>query len=214
MRATESWSIGSLRPPQGISSPQSQALLQALLLCRQGLNGVREIIASSDRSSSPATERALGEAKDVLQDLLRSAPADMRSSPPPKAASVACLHLADALLSTLRVAEKAPELGLSPAGDGALALERLHDMIDKALAAVSEPLSENRPPSLTEAQAREIEINAVEAETRRRLFEDQGAREDLALRLWSSELCSAYETVGNQVYRVANAVSASADDDA
>jgi Na+/phosphate symporter len=214
MRAVEAWSLrGSLRPPGLNASPHSQALLEALALCEQGLGGVREIIASSDRSSAPATERALSQAKQVLRELLRATPSRAEDSPPPRAASVAGLHLADALLAILRVAEKAPELGLSPSGEGGRALEQLHELVDRALSAVSEQLAKSRTPSLTEAQAREIEINAFEAATRRVLFEDQSAREDLALRLWSSELCSAYETIGNQVYRLANAVGATAEDD-
>ena len=215
MRASEAWSLrGSLRPSKLDASPHSQALLQALLFCAQGLKGVREIIASSDRSSAAATEQALGEAKDILRDLLRAAPSHAGGGSPPRAASVAGLHLADALLATLRVAEKAPELGLSASGEGGRALEQLHRLVDEALLVVSDQLAQERTPSLTEAQAREIEINAFEAETRRHLFEGPSTREDLALRLWSSELCSAYETVGNQVYRLANAVGARADDDA
>jgi Na+/phosphate symporter len=214
VRASAAWSLhNALRPVRGATSAQGQALLRALTLCRQGLAGVREIIDSSDRSSAAATERALEQARDVLRDLLRSERSDGDHSPP-KAASVACLHLADALLSTLRIAEKAPELGLSPSGEGAHALTRLHQMVDNALCSVCEQLAEDRAPSLREVQAREIEINAAEAETRERLFAGASAGDDLALRLWSSELCSAYESVGNQVYRAASAVSAAPDDDA
>ena len=211
MRVSESWTRSRL--PARAQSPHDRALLHALGLCESALGGLREIIASSDRSSAAATERALDEAKDVLRELLRAAP-PAQGHPPPRAASVACLHLADALLTALRVAEKAPELGLSASGDGAQALERLHDIIDQALVAIREQLAKERAPSLVDAQAREIEINAVEAETRRRLFESEAARDDLALRLWSSELCAAYETVGNQVYRVASALGARAEEDA
>jgi Na+/phosphate symporter len=214
MRASEVWSRRrSVRPPKLDGSPHNQALQQALLLCAQGLKGVREIIASSDRSSAPATERALLDAQHTLRELLR-AMAQHADNSPLRAASVAGLHLTDALLATLRVAEKAPELGLSPSGEGGHALEQLHRLVDEALLAVNDQLATDRAASLTDAQAREIEINAFEAETRRHLFEGHGAREDLALRLWSSELCSAYETVGNQVYRLANAVGMHADEDA
>jgi hypothetical protein len=214
MRASAAWSRRiSLRPTRAIGPAQAEALLRALTLCHDGLSGVREIIDSSDRSSAPATEHALEQAREILRDILRATPNDAAEDAPPKAASVACLHLADALLSTLRVAEKAPELGFSPSGEGARALERLHDMLDKALTSVCDQLAHDRTLSLIDAQAREIEINAVEAETRRRLFADASTGEDLALRLWSSELCAAYETVGNQVYRAASAVSAHADDD-
>ena len=128
-----------------------------------------------------------------------------------RGASVAALHLTDALLSALRIAEKAPELGLTPSGEVAQALDQLHALIDGALSALCEQLEAGHLPSLTEAQAREIEINAAEAQIRRRLFASQSSAEELSLRLWSSELCSAYESVGNQVYRAVSAVAA--DDD-
>ena len=128
-----------------------------------------------------------------------------------RGASVAALHMKDALLSEMRIAEKAPELGLTPSGEVAQALDQLHALIDGALSALCEQLEAGHLPSLTEAQAREIEINAAEAQIRRRLFASQSSAEELSLRLWSSELCSAYESVGNQVYRAVSAVAA--DDD-
>ena len=213
LRANELWSLRkSLRPTRQRDAAHSQALLRALALCESGLRGVREIITSADRSSAPATERALSQAKDALRDSLRAHTKATDDEAPPTAANVAGLHLADALLACLRVSEKAPELGLSPSAEGARALEQLHGLVERALSEVHQALAENQIPSLTQAQAREIEINAFEAATRRQLFEEHGQREDLALRLWSSELCSAYENVGNQVYRLANAVGAQSDD--
>jgi Na+/phosphate symporter len=199
----------SLAPRAPSASESLTQLLSALHLCRQGLAGVREIIKSGDRSSAPQAEQAAFAAQSGLQALLRSPSLAAQSGT--RGASVAALHLAEALLSALRIAEKAPELGLTPSGETAQALEQLHALIDGALHALCEQLQAGQLPSLMEAQAREIEINAAEAEIRRRLFASQSSGEELSLRLWSSELCSAYESVGNQVYRAASAVAA--DDD-
>lgn len=209
----------SSRPPA--EGGRSHELQRALALCRRGLSGVREVIASSDRSSAAASESALREAAQVLSELLRSRHGGQgghagtgdsdEHERATKAASVAALHLCDALLAALRVAEKAPELGLVASGEAAAALERLHSLLDAALADACAEFAAGRVPKLSEAQAREIEINAAEAEIRQRLFEVQSSGEELALRLWSSELCAAYETVGNQMYRAISAVAA--DDD-
>jgi hypothetical protein len=198
----------SLAPSAPSERESTGRLLSALLSCRQGLASVHEIIASGDRSSAPEAERAVDAAQQTLRALMRSPTVAAQSGI--RGASVAALHLTDALLSALRIAEKAPELGLTPSGEVAQALEQLHRLIDGALCALCEQLQAGHLPILSEAQAREIEINAAEAEIRRRLFASQSSGDELALRLWSSELCSAYESVGNQVYR---AVSAVADDE-
>jgi Na+/phosphate symporter len=184
-------------------------LLRALEHCRSGLTGVRDIIASADRSRAPSSEGAIVHAQQLLRDLLRSPALDANSGL--QAASVAALHLADTLLSTLRIAEKAPELGLKPSGEAAQALEHLHNLLDGALATLCKQLESGDFLSLSEAQAREIEINAAEAESRRRLFASQSSGDELALRIWSSELCSAYESIGNQVYRAVSAFAAEDD---
>jgi hypothetical protein len=207
------WVTGTARvsatPPQPTSGAYTQALLLALEHCRTGLTGVRDIIASADRSSAPSTEGAIMHAQQLLRGLLRSPALDPSSGL--QAASVAALHLADTLLSTLRIAEKAPELGLRPSGEAALALEHLHNLLDGALGTLCKQLEAGEFPSLAEAQAREIEINAAEAESRRRLFASQSTGDELAVRIWSSELCSAYESLGNQVYRAVSAFAADED---
>jgi hypothetical protein len=197
--------VSSAPPPPTLVS-YTQALSRALEHCRGGLQGVRDIIASSDRSSAPSSEAAISMAQQLLRGLLRSPAIAPHTGL--QAASAAALHLADTLLTTLRIAEKAPELGLTPSGDAAQALEQLHNLLDSALATLCKQLDEGEFPSLAEAQAREIEINVAEAESRKRLFASQSSGDELALRLWSSELCSAYESIGNQVYRAVSAFAA------
>ncbi|MET0384522.1 MAG: Na/Pi symporter [Polyangiales bacterium] len=203
----------SLRPLRPSEALYGQKLLHALTFCRQGLRGMREIIASSDRASAPSTEQAIEQARHALHELLRmtGGQASTTQASAFRAAGVAALHLTDGLMSMLRVAEKAPELGYTPSGEVASALERLHGLLDGALTALCDELEQRHFPNLVEFQAREIEINAAEAEIRRGLFAGQTSGDELALRLWSSELCSAYESIGNQVYRAVTAVAAEDD---
>ncbi|HTU63570.1 MAG TPA: Na/Pi symporter, partial [Polyangiales bacterium] len=103
-QGSKRWLTGTPRvsaaPPQPTSSAYTRELLLALEHCRIGLTGVRDIIASADRSSAPSTEGAIMHAQQLLRGLLRSPALDPSSGL--QAASVAALHLADTLISTLR----------------------------------------------------------------------------------------------------------------
>jgi len=193
-------------------TPSGTSLADALGLCRGALAGLREITTTADRGPSAATELALRQSGETLQRLLDSSTLQHEGRQL-RAAAIASIHLTDAISATLRIAEKAPEQGLLPSGDGERALERIHGLVDEALAALIDSLSAQVAPSLVRAQAREIELNALETETRRKLFDEPNNHDDLPVRLWSSELCAAYEAVGNQLYRVTNALGAQADDE-
>ncbi|HKP63151.1 MAG TPA: Na/Pi symporter [Polyangiales bacterium] len=193
--------------------PGGDSLASALSLCRSALSGLREITTTADRGPSAQTERALRQAGATLQQLLdgagNGADSDARQL---RAAAIACIHLTDAISTTLRIAEKAPEHGMLPSGDGERALERVHGIVDEALAMLIDSLAAHVAPSLMHAQAREIELNALETETRHKLFDVPQSAEDLPTRLWSSELCAAYEAVGNQLYRITSALGARDDE--
>jgi hypothetical protein len=187
------------------------SLSTALSLCRSALAGLREITTTADRGASAQTERALREAAATLQQLLDSA-TEQSDASQLRAAAIACIHLTDAISATLRIAEKAPEHGLLPTGDGERALERVHAIVDDALGMLIDSLAAQVAPSLTRAQATEIELNALETETRHKLFDRAGSPDDLRTRLWSTELCAAYEAVGNQLYRITSALGAREDE--
>jgi Na+/phosphate symporter len=187
------------------------SLASALSLCRSALAGLREITTTADRGPSAQTERALREAATTLQQLLKGA-TEATDAQQLRAAAIACIHLTDAISATLRIAEKAPEHGLLPTGDGERALERVHAIVDDALGMLIDSLLAQVAPSLMRAQATEIELNALETETRHKLFDRAVSSDDLRTRMWSSELCAAYEAVGNQLYRITSALSARDDE--
>ncbi|HEX2675553.1 MAG TPA: hypothetical protein VHM19_02915, partial [Polyangiales bacterium] len=177
----------------------------ALAGCRSALAAVREVTQSMDREASPLAEKALLDARDALHALLAT-----EKNRELRAATGACVQLQAAIENALRIAEKASEHGYALGTTSASAHEHLHAIADAALGAIIESVSRGVAPSLEEAQAREIELNAVENETRRKLFEVADPNPDeLPALLWSSELCAAYELVGNQLYRVASALGSS-----
>ncbi len=207
LRVAERGERSTARPDLVQPLHDGTSLANALSLCRHALAGLREITMTADRAPSAGTERALREAAASLQNILdgTTVTSDARQL---RAAAIACIHLTDAISATLRIAEKAPEHGLLPTGDGERALARVHSIVDDALAMLIDSLSAQVAPSLTRAQASEIELNALETETRRKLFDVPQSSDDLPTRLWSSELCAAYEAVGNQLYRISNALGA------
>jgi Na+/phosphate symporter len=197
--------------PRVASLHAGNSLASALSLCRSALAGLREITTTADRGPAAETERALREAASTLQGLLERT-TEVSDTQQLRAAAIACFHLTDAISATLRIAEKAPEQGLLPTGDGERALERIHAIVDDALGMLIDSLAAQVAPSLTRAQAREIELNALETETRHKLFDNGQSSEDLRTRMWSSELCAAYEAVGNQLYRITSALGARDDE--
>ena len=74
----------------------------------------------SNQVTHQANISALRQAGATLQQLLdgagNGADSDARQL---RAAAIACIHLTDAISTTLRIAEKAPEHGMLPSGDGA-----------------------------------------------------------------------------------------------
>jgi hypothetical protein len=193
---------------QGHAGKHAALLAASVSACRRALGGVREVIRTSDRAASPASEEALRDASASLSSLLtETQPHALR------AASVVCLQLRHAIENALRIAERAPEHGFSITGTAAAAHERMHAIADATLASLTEHLSQGSAPSLEDAQAREIELNAIESETRRALWRGaQPNAEELPALLWSSELIGSYEAIGNQIYRLANALRAGDDE--
>jgi hypothetical protein len=68
--------------------------------------------------------------------------------------------------------------------------------------ALEESLSSRTPIDLEAARAREIHMNGLEARARRALLSDGRGNLAVRIQLGVLELVDAYETAGNQVYRL------------
>ena len=133
-------------------------------------------------------------------------------------ATLATVQLQRALEDLLRHAERTTEqhVALSPAGEvwqlqprDEATLRALHQLLLEGLEALAGALVSGRTPDLDAARAREIRLNAMEAETRQTLLVDAGG--GVAVRLNASELVNAYETVGNHLYRLYDTLAAEVD---
>jgi hypothetical protein len=140
-------------------------------------------------------------------------------------AVVATLALQRSAEELLRQAEVSVErrFALSATADDiqlaepdALALRALAELVREGLRAAGNALHDGGLPDLDEARAREIRLNALELDSRRALLaaaERPSSPSNVALRLAASDLINAYESVGNHLYRLCEALVSSVEQD-
>jgi phosphate:Na+ symporter len=212
------------RQQQGARRRLADAAVQRSLVCEalaeqeQVLTWCALIAPSGSLSLAGRAERALVATRRELESALT------RPVPAPSAAGLDRLHavllcslqLQSALEATLRHAERLAEARLAEADPNvgfpdlpearAGVLRTLHELLRDAFAASIESLSGGDVQSLEDARAREIRVNAAEAGLRTDVSSTGGrgsVRVDLAL----LEVAAAYESVGNQLYRLAQLCS-------
>ncbi len=111
-------------------------------------------------------------------------------------------HLTDSRMAASGGRDRVSPL---PAEDEAT-LRDMHGLLSDGLALVVAALAGGAPIDLDGARAREIQMNALEARARAALLvAGGGTRKDLGV----LELADAYETAGNQLYRLAEAAAQS-----
>ncbi|MET0342485.1 MAG: hypothetical protein ABW252_15885 [Polyangiales bacterium] len=131
-------------------------------------------------------------------------------------AALACLQLQHAIESLLQRAERVTEARLAqpeqPAHPGSSldddqqVLRELHELVSEGVTATRESLAASEPPDLDDARAREIKINRLESQARRVLHEVDRTPQRIAQHLHVLQVIDAYEVVGNQVYRLTEAM--------
>jgi hypothetical protein len=106
----------------------------------------------------------------------------------------------------LALAEGSGELVPLPADDREI-LSEMHALLASGMSAAKAALRERESVDLDAALAREIRMNALEARARTAL--QAGVRDPVAVqrRLGLLELVDAYETAGNQLYRMMEALA-------
>ena len=155
-----------------------------------------------------AAEQAFADARRLLEasaGAQRSEPLLDLSSPWQTA--LATLQLQRALEDLHRVADGGVSLGPDDLGR----LRAMHELCSEGLGALTDAVRRGQPPSAVAARTREIKLNALEADGRRRL--DVPASDDsMQLRaLGAIELLDAYEGVGNRIFRVGETLDRDAD---
>jgi hypothetical protein len=131
------------------------------------------------------------------------------------AALLCSLQLQSALEGTLRHVERLAEARVAEADPSgfpdlpqarANVLLTLQELLREAFAASIASLSRGEAQSLEDARAREIRLNAAEAQLHADVS-SAGGRGSVKLDLALLEVAAAYESVGNQLYRLAQLCS-------
>lgn len=202
-RLAERWVPGALRIAGPAAGAHIAALSPALQACRSALSSVREVTVTRDRGPAVAAERSLVEARASIDAVLRTALRTSTSARNPElvATAGACIHVVTATDAALRVAERGLELDFELRPQDAATVDGLYALLEEGLLGLRAHVEQRASLQLSDARAREIRLNALEAEARR--LPSAVDEEAVPYRLWVSELVAAYEAIGNQLYRVA-----------
>lgn len=223
----------SLAPAHDSGSLRA-GLAKVLGMQQLALEGVLELCVSGERARATRSEHALADARAELEALFAAATqrAHGVGRGVVRKAVVATLALQRSAEELLRQAESSMErrFELSAGADdwqlGArdlTALRAMHALLLEGVSATESDLRASAVPDLDQARAREIRLNALELETRRALLGDDAGEDaaspapgvvpGVALRLAASDLINAYESVGNHLYRLCEALAAEVDQD-
>lgn len=180
---------------------------------QRALDHVYAIWSEGDRSNAEGAEGALLRTQQELEALLQTS----RGSTDPAAgalfsASIALLKARDDLAAMQRLAEDGLEQGITPGPRETEALRRLHDLAHDGFATLAVSAKNANSGEIDAAREREIWLNAEDARVRSAL---QSRRTDLTLAYlqhWCA-VSAAYEQLGNQLFRAADALLSDADDD-
>ena len=88
---------------------------------------------------------------------------------------------------------------------------QISGLLAEGLSGTASTLRGEQPESLSVVQAREIRVNAIESSVRKQLLSRPGA--DTAAVFFGSQLLSALENAGNQLFRAGTALGTSHDDE-
>jgi hypothetical protein len=217
---------GAVQPLRGDAGTLREGLVGVLGRQRDALGAIHDLCLSGQRVRGRDAEHLLGDSRAQIEALFSGAVLSKPADPELgrlRQAALATVQLQRALEELLRHAERTTDrhLALSPAGQSwklspkdDATLRALHELLGQGLDALIGELKAGVTPDLEAARAREISLNAKESESRQGLLIDAEKGEPsgmIALRMNSSELVNAYETVGNHLYRLNEALAAEVD---
>jgi hypothetical protein len=195
-----------------------ERLVRAARAQREALAALPELALHGLRSAGRAAEHALADARTTLEEALPLGAAGPEPSPLARPA-FALLGLQRSFegllgqaerLTDRRVAVAAGADALPPlSGREEAVIAGMQALLLRGLAAIGESLDGGPGVDLEQARGREIEMNGYEARARGAVLAAANPRagEALASEIGVLELVDAYETAGNQLYRVAEALS-------
>jgi phosphate:Na+ symporter len=195
-------------------------LVRVLDIAEEGVARLSELALEGSRDAGRFAEHRLADAHGRLEELLGGPvlvlPESLDGGVLARAAfanlgllrALEALHRQTERLTDgrLALAEGSGELVPLPADDREI-LSEMHALLASGLSAAKAALRERENVDLDAALAREIRMNALEARARTAL--QAGVRDPVAVqrRLGLLELVDAYETAGNQLYRMMEALA-------
>jgi Na+/phosphate symporter len=198
-------------------SAAARDLDAALATAQRALAPLSELALAGRREAGRATEHALADAHVALDDLLSvTIPALPESDRRTRLGRLAfaTLQVQRALETVRKQAEHLTDSRMAASGGRArvaplpaedeATLREMHGLLSEGLGVVMAAIAGEAPLELEGARAREIQMNQLEARARVALLAGGGGtRKDLGV----LELADAYETAGNQLYRLAEAAA-------
>lgn len=197
--------VGLSRDLARVMASDRLALAEILELCRRG-----------DRSLGVSAEHALRQARRTMEAVFARVvhrEADGPSVEPIRRAVITGLQMQLTLEDLLRLVERNVEINMVLLTEDVRAIEGLHQLVLDGLDALIVALEQGTPPDLEGARAREIQLNAREAEARDSILRSSGASASpgrvrnttdsaATIRVGLTDLLHAYENIGNPLYRV------------
>jgi phosphate:Na+ symporter len=184
---------------------------------RAALAAALETSCSGERAHSAAHEQSLGDARRRLEERYRALGTTAADGPQVDRVAqtlVATLQLQRAIEQAVHVAELGVERGVRLGDDAQARLRAIYALAREAFDALTTAIARGSAPDLEDAGAREIRMNALEAEGRAASAAGRGRdrHTTASLRLGLTELIDSYETVGNHLFRVARTLGDDADE--
>jgi hypothetical protein len=217
--------VAALDGSEGVRALRS-GLVAVLGRYRDVMDAIRDLCTQGQRLRGRDCEHLLADTRAQIESLLGGAlqsRTEHHEMGRLRQAALSTVQLQRALEELLHNAERNTEqnLALLPAGEtwslparDRATLEALHALLVEGLDELARQLQAGVTPDLDGARAREIRLNATESESRHGLLVDADKGEPsgmIALRLNSSDLVNAYETVGNHLYRLNEALAGEID---
>jgi Na+/phosphate symporter len=192
-------------------------LATALRADRDGLEAVRELCFRGDRDRGVDGQHAFRHARGDIERLFAMLGSnghvelelDML-----RRTAITTLQFQLTLEDLLRAAERGVEEDLILTNQDKTAVSELHQLVAEGLDTLIAALEQGTAPELEEARAREIKLNACEAEARQSVLLPSDTEKSAAfrLRLRIADLLHAYENVGNPLYRLCEALADEVDE--
>jgi Na+/phosphate symporter len=195
------------------------SLLTVLRLQREAMSLISGLVLAAQRALGRDAEHCLSDARAELDDLLSRVVRVLPNAGEGlelRQLAFACLQFQRSLEDLLFRAERFTDrqVALSARGRRAAGLaeyegvtREMHQLLLEAVDASLAAIEKHERIDQEAARAREIRLNALEAQSRRTALESSGDSLVIQVRLDTLEVLDAYERAGNHMYRLAETLS-------